>query len=581
MAALVTTAADAAIAAAHAEGIDVCFANPGTTEMWMVAALDKALGVRPVLGLHEAVCTGAADGYARMARRPALALLHLGAGLGNGLCNLHNARRARTPVVTIVGDMATWHRAADPVLNSDIEALAATQGRVFTIASPAAAAPTLAAAVRAAAAPAAAASEGGSVVTVVFPHDVSWQPAAAPPGGSGGSGTEQSGGGEAMMPAAGAAEGEAAAAAALESEGAREFIRGCAKALREAGARGKAAVLLGGRATLEEGGALRNAGLVAAAVGAHAYVEPLFARVDRGAGAPHLRRLAYFPQEAAAQLAGYDVILLVDTRRPVAPFGYDGGPSQLITLPDEAVWEIDAAWGVPQALALLAAEAGGGAVAPGVNCRGVFAAPARPPLPREGRLTAASLCAALAALQPEGAIIVDESLTSGSAYWDASKARAGGCPPFSHLTVTGGSIGCGPPMALGAALACPARRVINLQADGRAALWSQARERARVLTIICANSSYAILKVENMRQGVPVPAPAAAARGAPPPPPPPRPAGAASALLTSLGDPQIDWVALAAGMGVPGGRADSVGRLAELVREGLARDGPFLIMAVI
>ncbi|KIY96436.1 acetolactate synthase I/II/III large subunit [Monoraphidium neglectum] len=148
-----------------------------------------------------------------------------------------------------------------------------------------------------------------------------------------------------------------------------------------------------------------------------------------------------------------------------------GGPSRLIELPDDVIWEIDASWGVPEALALLAAEAGAAGVTPGVSCRGVFAAPARPPLPPDGRLTAAALCQVVAALQPEGCVLVDESLTSGSSYWEAAK----GCPPFSHLTITGGAIGCGPPMALGAALACPGRRVINLQADGSAMYSLQAR----------------------------------------------------------------------------------------------------------
>src|SRR5437764_11877684 len=105
-------------------GVDVCFTNPGTSEMHFVAALDAVPEMRGVLGLFEGVVTGAADGYGRMADRPAATLLHLGPGLGNGLANLHNARRARTPVVNIVGDHATWHRAADPPLASDIAALA-------------------------------------------------------------------------------------------------------------------------------------------------------------------------------------------------------------------------------------------------------------------------------------------------------------------------------------------------------------------------------------------------------------------------------------------------------------------------
>src|SRR5712671_1260792 len=113
---LIRTALDA--------GIEVCFANPGTTEMPLVAALDAVEGMRAVLGLFEGVCTGAADGYARMADKPALTLTHLGPGFANGIANLHNARRARSPVVNLIGDQATWHLVADAPLTSDIMSLA-------------------------------------------------------------------------------------------------------------------------------------------------------------------------------------------------------------------------------------------------------------------------------------------------------------------------------------------------------------------------------------------------------------------------------------------------------------------------
>ncbi|WIA19312.1 hypothetical protein OEZ85_003945 [Tetradesmus obliquus] len=453
------TCADVAIAKLHEGGISVCFANPGTTEMWMVSALEKQRGIRSILGLQEAVCTGACDGYARMARQPALALLHLGPGLGNGLCNLHNARRAGSPVVVMVGDMATWHRAADPPLNQDIEALAGT----------------VSAALR-----------------------------AAP--------------------------------------------------------RGKAALLLGGTALLEEGGALSTAGRIAASLGAALLCEPLPGRIERGQGLPHATRLPYFPQEAAAELAQYEVLLLLDVRRPVAGFGYKDGPSHLLKQGDDAIWELDAASSLPEALQLLEAQLpGAAAVRPGVNCRGMFATPHRPALP-SGVLTAAALCQAVAALQPAGTILVDESLTSGTAYWEASK----GCPPFSHLCLTGGAIGSGPPMATGAAVAAPGRQVINLQADGSAmytlqALWTQAREQLKVLTIICANNTYAILKVEAMRQRTP----------------------GTSSGMTSLSGPAIDWVALATGMGVAAGRTETAEQLAALINQGLEQAGPFLIHAAL
>src|SRR5690606_23610332 len=100
-------------------GVEVCFANPGTTEMPLVEAFDDAPGARPVPALHEGVVTGAAAGYARMLGRPAMTLLHLGPGLANGIANLHNARRAHSPVVNVVGDQASWHQVADPPLSSD------------------------------------------------------------------------------------------------------------------------------------------------------------------------------------------------------------------------------------------------------------------------------------------------------------------------------------------------------------------------------------------------------------------------------------------------------------------------------
>ena len=105
-------------------GVEVCFTNPGTSEMHFVAALDSEPGMRAILGLFEGVVTGAADGYARMAEKPACTLLHLGPGLANGLANLHNARRARTPIVNVVGEHATYHRKFDAPLTSDIEGFA-------------------------------------------------------------------------------------------------------------------------------------------------------------------------------------------------------------------------------------------------------------------------------------------------------------------------------------------------------------------------------------------------------------------------------------------------------------------------
>ncbi|PRW56678.1 decarboxylase [Chlorella sorokiniana] len=522
--------------------------------MHFVAAIDAVGGgLRPVLGLHETVCSGAADGYGRMAGKPALTLLHLGPGLSNGLANLHNARRASTPLVNLVGDMATWHQAADPLLSSDISALAHTVSRhVHTCAPGQDLGAAMAAAVSATAAPAGA--SGSRVATLIVPHDLSWERAKQPANGS-------------SLPASVLLNQAAAAAgvssAAPLSPAAQQFVRDAAAAL-QACPRGKAALYIGGRAALSEGDALLSCGRIAAATGAALLCENAFARVDRGAGLPNLQRLPYFPQEAAAALSQYELLLLMDVRRPVANFGYEGAPSQLVALPDEAVWEFDS-WGVdlPAALRLLAELVGGAAITPNVNCKGAFCAPSRPQLPA-GRLTAATMCQTVAALQPPGAIIVDESLTSGSSYWALSR----GCPQFSHLTLTGGAIGAGIPLSVGAAVACPDRVVINLQADGSGmysvqGLWTQAREGLKVITIVCANRTYAILKVELARERI-------------------TPSnGKAAKALTEIGSPAIDWVALAQGMGVPASRATTCEELAAAMSAALARPGPSLIEAVL
>ncbi|KAJ9533487.1 hypothetical protein QJQ45_026522 [Haematococcus lacustris] len=486
----------------------------------------RAGGMRAVLGLHENVCTGAADGFARMQRgSPPLVLLHLGPGLGNGLANLHNAHRARSPMVVMVGDMAARKR-----------------------------------------------SNNSSSSSRVGQHTLPQRPPLAPLPTAHREGGEPQGLAEGEQ---GEGEGEGEGEEGVQLlPGMVEFVEACAAALKQC-ARGKAVLYLAGEAALQAGGALHAAGLVAAATGASLMCENAFARVDRGAGLPVLTRLPYFPQESEQALSKFDMVVVVDAKLPVASFGYRDGPSQLLPasmVQRDAVWELDMPPGAPPgtvaaALKLLARQvAPAHDIIPGRNCGGVFAppTPSRPPLPPPGtRLSPPVLCTVVAALQPPDCILVDESLTSGVGYWDLSK----GCPTFTHMTLTGGAIGSGPPMALGAALACPGRRVINLQADGSAmysvqALWSQAREMCDITTIICANSSYAILKVECARQRLPTP-------------------GAATRSLTDLGHPAIDWVALAAGMGVPGVRVTTAGELEIAMRKSLESKGPMLIQAML
>src|ERR1700689_4904765 len=152
-----------------AGGVDVCFANPGTSEMHFVAALDRVEGMRCVLGLFEGVVTGAADGYARMTGLPASTLLHLAPGLGNGLANLHNASRARSPIVNVIGDHATYHKQYDAPLNADIEGIARAYSKFLRTSKSA-----LEVAADGAAAVAAARTAPGQIATLILPADTAW-----------------------------------------------------------------------------------------------------------------------------------------------------------------------------------------------------------------------------------------------------------------------------------------------------------------------------------------------------------------------------------------------------------------------
>jgi len=503
---------------AVAGGVDLCLANPGTTEMPLVAALDAVPGVRAVLGLFEGVCTGAADGYARMTGRPALTLLHLGPGFANGIANLHNARRARVPVVNLIGDHTTWHVGADAPLTSDIVSLARpVSGWVHTSADAKSLPGDFAAALHASLGP------PGQVASLIVPQDCQWDPAEGPA--------------RAAAPAKGSAPDDAVVAAAAEA------LRGDAPA----------ALLIGGPALVERG--LRAAARIRAATGCRVLHETFFARLERGGDLPCFERLPYFPEQAIEVLAPFRTLLLAGARDPVAFFGYAGVPSRLAP---EAAQRLElAADDVDAALALeaLADRLG----APGA----VAVDPPQPAESPSGALSVAALGQAIAALQPEGAIVMDEGATSGLAYF----VLAAGAPRHSLLSLTGGAIGQGLPCAVGAALACSDRKVIALQADGSGmytlqALWTMARESLDVVTIICANRAYRILQVELGRAGIAEPGPQALG-------------------LTDLSRPEIDWVALARGLGVPGRRAQSADAFADALARALAEPGPSLIEALL
>jgi acetolactate synthase-1/2/3 large subunit len=501
-------------------GVTTCFTNPGTSEMHFVAALDSTPEMRAVLALFEGVATGAADGYARMADKPAATLLHLGSGLGNGLANLHNARKGKVPVVNIVGDHATYHTKYDAQLQSDIETVARNVSSwVRTSQSTEALSRDAAEAIATAIGP------PGQVATLILPADVSWGDGAHP----------------ATLP-------ERPAAAIANAEA----IEAIAKALR---GRGSTAILLGGRALREPG--LVAASRIAAATGARLYSEVFPTRLERGAGLPHVERLAYFAELASVQLAGIKHLVLIDAKAPVSFFAYPGKKSNLVPHGCEVHELVPPTGDVAGSLEALVEAVGGS------NTSATRQQPAPPARPT-GELTADAVCRAIAAVLPEGAIVSDESQTSGVTL----ALHTAGAPRHDLLTLTGGAIGQGLPVAVGAAVACPDRPVFALEADGSAmytiqSLWTMVREGLDVTVVIFNNRSYSILNIELQRVG----ADAAA--------------GPKAKSQLDLARPDLDFVQIAAGLGVPSERVDTAEQLVAALERGVAERGPRVIEVVV
>ncbi len=492
--------------------VRVCFGNPGTSEMHFVAALDRFPEMHGVLCLFEGVATGAADGYGRMTGRPAATLLHLGPGLANGLANLHNARRAGTPVLTIVGEHAAGHLPLDSPLTSDIEALAGTVSG--WVARPSDHAQLTEAVV--------AAIGSGGVATLIVGADLSWSDGARP---------------------AGPARPVSHARPAADPEAVTLLRSGRSVAL-----------LLDGDALTEAG--LAAADRIAQATGATLFCPTWPARLRRGVGVAAVEPLAYRAEDVRSQLDGVRHVLSIGARPPVASFAYPGQDGRLLP-PDVSFHELCD----PASVAALADE-----IAPGVMHRTVPAGPVD--LPR-GALTADNWPFVIAAQLPENAIVCDEAITSGLRTLPVAFRTA---PAHDVLGLVGLAIGQGLPLAAGAAIACPGRPVICLEADGSAmytlsALWTHAREQLNVTTIILNNRAYAILRAELDRVGVP---PAAGA-----------PAGRGSAAMIDLTRPQLDFVALSNGMGVPATRAETTEELAAQFAAAVSQPGPHLIEAVL
>tara|TARA_R110002124_G_scaffold112582_1_gene266754 strand:+ start:7981 stop:9543 length:1563 start_codon:yes stop_codon:yes gene_type:complete len=510
--------AESVVRSLHAGGVDVCFANPGTSEMQFVDALDRTKLMRCVLGLFEGVVTGAADGYARMAGKPAVTLLHLAPGFANAAANLHNARKARVPILNLVGNHALRHQKFDAPLSADVEGACAPFSDWLRSGSDAGSF-----AADAMTALAVAKGQPGRIATLIAPADIGWN--------AGGKLAEI------IAPKGPTALDEHALSAAI-------------KALES----GEKTVIIAGNAVLEDTDALALLHGIAERTGADILAPTSNRRMERGRGRFAVSKIPYPINAALETLAPYTRAILVETTPPVAFFAYPGKPSLLLPVGCNTVTLADVDGHGLTALAALADRIG--------------AKPSKPrdlptlPVPMAGAITLKNIAAALAHALPDNAIIVDEAVSSGGAIFEAGDTAA----PNTWLALTGGSIGIGIPLSAGAAIACPDRPVITLQADGSAmytiqALWTQARENANVTTIILANRSYEILKGELHNVGA-------------------QPGPDALSML-NLDRPHLDFVALAKGMGVPGRRVEDVTDLMRAIQDAVKEPGPYLIEAAL
>ena len=511
--------ADALLATLTQNGVEVCFTNPGTSEMHFVAALDQQDKMRSILGLFEGVVTGAADGYGRMAEKPACTLLHLGPGLANGLANLHNARRAYTPMVNIVGEHATYHRALDAPLTSDIHGFASpVSAWIKTIESANDVAQAGAEAV------AASMSAPGQIATLIAPADTAWNET-----------TNQS-----------SARITPTAPTAVDAD-----TLGNAVSAIKSGK--KVALLLNGAAVKAEG--LEQVSRIASAGNVLPLGDTFIGRIARGAGRVDLPRLPYFAEQAIEALTGVSTLIAIGTKPPVAFFAYPGVPSLLTPDGAKVIQLAGPDDDVSAALAELAQALGVANTTPHRMERGEK-------VRLRGELSLENIAQCVASELPDQAIVVNEAATSGFAMPEFTKAAA----PHDWLDLTGGAIGMGIPAATGAAVACPTRKVVNLQADGSAmytiqGLWTQARENLDVTTVIFNNRKYAILQVEFMRVGA-------------------NPGPKAMDML-DLSRPNIEFVGLAESMGVEAEQVTTVEAFQKALARGLAIDGPYLVEVMI
>lgn len=502
-------------------GINVCFTNPGTSEMHCVAALDRITGIRGILGLFEGGVSGMADGYARMAGKPAFTLLHLGPGLSNASANIHNARRAASPMINIVGDHATYHLQYDAPLASDIAGLAKPISHwVHATATAGELAADTARAV------AAAMTYPGQIATLIVPANCAWEEAGGP-----------------AKPIA--------PPATPRTE--QSVITAAAKMLKNGK---KTMLLMRGPALLKRG--TNAAGRIAAVSDARLVCDTFISRIERGAGCVIIEKMPYFAEDMVEFLKGTEQLILVGAKPPVSFFAYPGKPSWLTPEGCETLVLATPQQDGVQALEALASELN----APVHPIR--VQQLARPSLPTGPQFNAHTIGAALGALMPENAIVSDEAATSGFACY----APTAGIAPVDWLGLTGGSIGQGIPAAAGAAVACPDRKVVCLSGDGGGmytlqALWTMAREKLDIVTVVFSNRKYLILQVELARVGA----------GTNP--------GRRALDLLDLSNPDLNWVQMANGMGVSASRATNQEEFNRQFKDACATKGPHLIEAVI
>lgn len=501
-------------------GVDVCFTNPGTSEMHFVAALDEVEGMRCVLGLFEGVVSGAADGYARMARKPAATLLHLGPGLGNALANIHNAKKGHSPMINIIGDHATYHLQYNAPLTSDIEGIA---GPVSHWVHTAKASEDIAKD----AAQAVIEARHNRVATLILPADVSW--------GDNPNGAEAA---PQVPPPVAVSQDKVEQAAEMLKSGAPTMV------------------MIGGKEITAEMSIMLSK--LGQATGARICLETFPTRVARGAGRGKLEKLPYLVEMATAHLKGMDNLILLGAKSPVSFFAYPGVTS---VIPPENCRELQLALpdeDIATCLIDLVKAVGADGAEPRVYDD------KRPELSK-GPLTVSSLAQSLAALMPDNAVIVDDSATASMVCYPATATAA----PHDWLTLTGGAIGFGLPCAVGAAVACPQRKIVALEGDGSAmytiqALWTMARENLDVTVVIFNNQKYSILELEFVRTG---------ARGGKP--------GPKAASMLDIGSPNMDFVAMAQGMGVTASRATTAEQFSQQFADAMAQTGPRLIEAMV